>query len=286
MALRKGLVDVVKASLTGSILGNSLLVLGAAILAGGLRYRRQQFNATAASVGSTLLILSATSLILPATFHHLVGNAEFAKKVEESMSLPLSAILLFAYALNLLFSFRTHKHLYAGGEAGHAHAGSTWSLKASIAVLAGTTVLVAVLSEILVAEVEHVSHQWGLNEIFVGVVLIAFFGNAAEHSSAILMAWKDRMDIALGITIGSSTQIALFVAPVLVFASLGMDQRLDLVFSLSEVVAVTLSAWIVSLVCHDGECHWLEGVLLLALYAILGFTFYYLPGSRASPRVP
>jgi Ca2+:H+ antiporter len=273
VALRKGLTDVVKASITGSIIGNSLLVLGAAILAGGFRRQRQTFQATAAGVGSTLLALSAAALILPATFHHIVPGLPLS---EEKMSLAISIILFIAYIGSLVFSFRTHKHLYE--EEAH-HAGEPWSRRRALGVLIVATVFVAILSEILVAEVEEIGHAFGLNEVFIGVVVLALLGNAAEHSTAVIVAYRDRMDLALGITIGSSTQIALFVAPVLVFASFAMQKRLDLVFSLSEVVAVSVSAWIVSLVAHDGECHWFEGALLLALYAILGVTFYFLPAA-------
>jgi len=271
-ALREGLTGVVKASITGSIIGNSLLVLGAAILAGGLRQPQQKFNPTAAGVNSTLLALSATALILPATFHHLVPGLPVA---EERMSLVISGILLCAYGASLFFAFKTHKHLYVGGE--HHVEGETWSTRKSLGVLVGATVLVAFVSEVLVAQVEALSKEFGLNEVFVGVVLLAFFGNAAEHSSAIFMAWRNRMDVALGITVGSSTQIALFVAPVLVFAGYFMGEWVDLVFTMQEVAAVAVSAWIVSLVSHDGESHWLEGILLLAVYAILGVTFFFLP---------
>jgi Ca2+:H+ antiporter len=273
VALRKGLTGVVKASITGSIIGNSLLVLGAAILAGGIRHRRQTFQATAAGVGSTLLALSAAALILPATFHHIVPGLPLS---EERMSLAIGIILFAAYVASLAFSFRTHKHLY---DVEAHHEGETWSRGRAFGLLVASTVLIAVMSEILVGEVEEIGHAFGLNEVFIGVVVLALLGNAAEHSTAVIMAYRNRMDLALGITIGSSTQIALFVAPLLVFASFAMEKHLDLVFSLPEVVAVSVSAWIVSLVAHDGECHWLEGALLLALYAILGITFYFLPGA-------
>ena len=271
-ALREGLTGVVKASITGSIIGNSLLVLGGAILAGGLRRPQQTFNSAAAGVNSTLLALSATALILPATFHHLVPGLPVA---EERMSLVISAILLLAYGASLFFAFKTHKHLYVGDA--HHLEGEAWSTRKSLGILIVATVLVAFVSEVLVAQVEHLSKDFGLGEVFVGVVLLAFFGNAAEHSSAIFMAWRNRMDVALGITVGSSTQLALFVAPVLVFAGYFMGQWVDLVFTMPEVAAVAVSAWIVSLVSHDGESHWLEGVLLLAVYAVLGVTFFFLP---------
>ncbi len=273
VALQKGLPGVVKASLTGSIVGNSLLVLGLSVLAGGLKHPRQQFNATAAGLGSTLLALSAAALILPATFHHLAPQARIS---EERMSLVISVVLFAAYLASLFFSLKTHRHLYSGEEE-HA-AGSAWSTRKAIILLILATAGVALLSEILVGHVEHLSKAFGLTEVFVGVMVVAILGNAAEHSTAVVMAFRDRMDIALGISVGSSIQIALFVAPVLVFTGFLTGQHLDLVFSPAEVVAVTLSAWVVSLVSHDGESHWMEGVLLLAVYAVLGVTFYFLPG--------
>ncbi|MBI4604262.1 MAG: calcium/proton exchanger [Planctomycetes bacterium] len=272
VALREGMTEVVKASITGSIVGNSLLVLGLAVVAGGLKRPIQTFNATAAGLGSTLLALSAAALLLPATFHHIAPSLRIS---EERMSVLIGAILFAAYVLSLIFSLKTHKHLYAGED--DPHEGPVWSRKLSVAVLAVATAAVAVLSEVLVGQVEHMSKAFGLNEVFVGVMVVAVLGNAAEHSTAIVMAYKSKMDVALGIAVGSSTQVALFVAPVLVFAGQLIGKPLDLVFSLSEVVAVGLSAWIVALVSHDGQSHWMEGVLLLALYAILGVTIYFLP---------
>jgi Ca2+:H+ antiporter len=272
MALQKGHLEIVKASITGSIIGNSLLVLGLAVLTGGLRHERQKFNNTAAGLSSTLLALSAIALILPATFHHMVHGPHVT---EEHLSLVLSVILIGAYALSLLFTLKTHKHLYVGVESDKEEA--HWSRKKALALLALATTGVALLSEVLVGQVEHLTESLGLNEVFVGVMLLAVIGNAAEHSTAVIMAYRNRMDIALGIAMGSSIQIALFVAPVLVFAGLFFDKRLDLVFSLGEVVAVSLSAWIVSLVAHDGETHWMEGVLLLTVYVVLGVTFFFLP---------
>jgi Ca2+:H+ antiporter len=273
VALRKGLPEVVKASITGSIVGNSLLVLGLSVLAGGIRHDRQRFNPTTAGLGSTLLALSAAALILPAAFHHLAPTERIS---EERMSLVIAAVLLLAYVLSLLFSLKTHKHLYEE-EGGH-HEGPVWGIGRAVAVLAAATAGVVVLSEILVGQVEHMIEAYDLNKVFVGVMVLAVLGNAAEHSTAVLMAWRNRMGLAVAISVGSSIQIALFVAPVLVFAGYWMGRPLDLVFSATEVIAVSLSAWIVSLVSHDGESHWMEGVLLLGLYAILGVTIFFLPG--------
>jgi len=184
-------------------------------------------------------------------------------------------VLLLTYVLNLLFSLRTHKHLYdlAGEEESH---GQLPSLARSAWTLLVATVLVAWMSEILVGVVEETSHALGLTEVFVGVIVVAIIGNAAEHSTAIMMALKDKMDIAIGIAVGSSVQIALFVAPVLMLASLFMERPMDLVFTMPEVLAVILSVWVVTQISQDGETNWLEGAQLLSVYAILGLVFYHI----------
>jgi Ca2+:H+ antiporter len=279
MALRRGLYDVVKASITGSIIGNILLVLGLAILLGGLKYPRQVFNRTAATLGSTLLALSAIALLMPALFHLLVKDKPGAH--EQDLSLEIAIVLIITYILSLIFTLRTHHHLYSGGvESGDGHeAGLTggWSKSRSVIVLLGATGLVALMSEFLVGAVETTSHALGLTEVFVGVILVAIIGNAAEHSTAVLVAMKDKMDLALNIAIGSSMQIALFVAPVLVFVSYLFGKPMDLLFTTLEVVTVAVSVAILTLIAQDGESNWMEGVLLLAVYTILGLTFYMLP---------
>jgi Ca2+:H+ antiporter len=287
MALQRGLHAVVKASITGSIIGNVLLVLGLSILAGGARYPRLRFNATAASTGSTLLTLSAIGLVVPAIFHRLVQGR--AVTHEKELSLEIAIVLFVTYVLSLLFSLHTHKHLYAGQpgpaepEHGHQHRGGSagqeagWSLRAAVGVLVGATVLVALMSEFLVGAVEHTAQVLGMTEVFVGVILVAIIGNAAEHSTAILMARKNQMDLALHIGVGSSIQVALFVAPVLVFASYFLGRPLDLLFTEFEVLAIVASVAVLNLVCQDGEANWLEGVQLLAVYVILAMAFYFLP---------
>jgi len=279
VALRAGLIDVVKASLTGSILGNLLLVAGAACLAGGVRVPDLRFNAAGARMMSSMLLLAAISLIMPAAFHYLgAGQIES----ERNLSLEISGLLLVCYALSLLFSLRTHKKLFTASAAGAAeiedeeHA--PWSLGRAFATLAIATGLVAWMSEILVGSVEAAAHRLGMTSLFVGVVVVAIIGNAAEHSTAILVARKNRMDLALGIAIGSSIQIALFVAPVLVLASyLIAPQPMDLVFTPAEVLAVVVAVAITSQVTSDGESHWLEGAQLLAVYVILALVFFFLP---------
>ena len=279
-ALREGLHDVVKASITGSIVGNILLVLGAAFLAGGVKRPSQEFNAVGARVQASSLTLASIALILPAAFHFL-GGSEAAEK-ESGLSLEISFVLLATYALSLLFSLKTHKHLFSGkhgavekpGKGGHAR----WSTRRSVAVLAASTALVAWVSEILVASIGPAAEAFGMTGVFVGVIVVAIIGNAAEHSTAILAALGDRMDLAIGIAVGSSLQIALFVAPALVLASFAIGPApMDLVFTPAEVLAVVLSVAIANQVTGDGESNWLEGVQLLSVYLILVAVFYFLP---------
>lgn len=279
MALRKGLYDVVKASITGSIIGNILLVLGLSILLGGLKFRQQKFNTAAAMLGSTMLALSAVALLLPAVFHFLVVGKPNVR--EQDLSLEIAIVLFATYVLSLIFTLKTHSHLYAGASHGAAdgngHGGEQWSKRRSLLTLFAATALVALMSEFLVGAVEEASHTLGLTEVFVGVILVAIIGNAAEHSTAILVAMKNKMDLALNIAIGSSMQVALFVAPVLVFISYLFGRPMDLIFTPLEVIAVVVSVVIVALIAQDGESNWMEGVLLLAVYTILGLTFYFLP---------
>jgi Ca2+:H+ antiporter len=277
MALRAGLYDVVKASITGSIIGNILLVLGLAVLAGGIKHQRQTFNRTSAGIGATLLVLSAIGLVVPAIFHHLVHGTAAAR--ERQMSLEIAIVLFVLYLASLFFSLKTHRHLYTGEqvEGGHVAGVDAWSVKKSVVVLAAATAGVALMSEALVGAVEATAKALGFTEVFVGVILVAIIGNAAEHSTAVLMAMKNQMDLAVNIAIGSSIQVALFVAPVLVFASYAFGRPMDLVFSTFEVLAVTIAAGVATLVAMDGESNWMEGAQLLGVYVILGLAFYFLP---------
>jgi Ca2+:H+ antiporter len=278
MALKAGLIDVVKASITGSIIGNALLVLGGAVVVGGLKHQTQYFNRTAASVGVTLLSLSTIGLVVPAIFHMVVAGHPAAH--EQELSLEIAVVLFLSYILSLIFSLRTHRHLYVGeaSQAGDEALGvETWSQRKSMVVLMLSTLVVAVMSELLVGAVEHTARALGMTDVFIGVVLVAIVGNAAEHSTAVLMAAKNQMDLAINIAIGSSIQIALFVAPVLVFTGYLIGQPMDLVFTTFETVAVVLSSWVVLVIAMDGESNWMEGVQLLAVYLILAIAFYFLP---------
>lgn len=279
IGLQKGLYDVVKASLTGSIIGNVLLVLGMACLAGGLKHKVQRFNAMGARSQASLLTLAAIALIMPAAFHYLGGPAALPK--EAGLSFEIAIVLMATYFASLLFTLHTHKSLFhksADIEEVDSEQAASWSVGKSFGVLVASTALVAWMSEILVGSVEQAAHAFGMSNVFVGVIVVAVVGNAAEHSTAILMAMKNRMDLAMGIAIGSSLQIALFVAPLLVFVSYLIAPRpMDLVFTQAEVLAVALSVAITSQIAGDGESHWLEGVQLLAVYIILGIVFYFLP---------
>jgi Ca2+:H+ antiporter len=279
MALRAGLYDVVKASLTGSIIGNILLVFGLSALVGGVRFPVQTFNKTAANLGTTMLTLAAIGLVVPAIFHYVVAGSPVV--AEQDLSLEISIILITTYVLSLVFTLRTHRHLYCGGhgeEADEAMGTEGWSTGRSLLVLLIATAFVALMSEFLVGAVVATAKSFGMTEVFVGVILVAIIGNAAEHSTAVLMAIKNKMDIAINIAVGSSIQIALFVAPIMVFLSYVIGpQPMDLIFTNFEVLAITLSVAIMALISQDGESNWMEGVQLLAVYAILGIAFYFLP---------
>jgi len=278
VALQAGLIDIVKASITGSIIGNVLLVLGASVVVGGLKYETQYFNRTAACLGVTLLTLSTVGLVVPAIFHMVASGNPAAH--ERELSLEIAVVLFITYVLSLVFSLRTHKHLYVGEatkESDEALGVESWSQGKSLLVLLVATAFVALMSEFLVGAVEHTAHALGMTDVFIGVILVAIVGNAAEHSTAVLMAAKNQMDLAMNIAIGSSIQIALFVAPILVFAGYVLGQPMDLVFTTFETVAVVISAGVVVLIAMDGESNWMEGVQLLAVYVILAIAFYFLP---------
>ena len=276
MALRQGLVEVVKASITGSIIGNLLLVLGASLLAGGWRHSVQRFNQTAVRSVTSSLSVAAFGLLTPTVFHVTAARAGgFHHVVEQRLSLAIAAILFVTYVCSLVFALKTHQHLFAG-EGSEPH-GAEWSRGRAIAVLCGATALVAWMSEFLVGSVEAARQALGFTEVFVGVIVVAIIGNAAEHSTAVLMAYRNKMDLALGIAAGSSQQVALFVAPVLVFASYAFGAPMTLEFSVPEVVAVIGSVYLVGIISGDGESNWLEGAQLIGLYLVLTMLFYYLP---------
>jgi len=280
-ALRAGLHEVVKASLAGSIIGNILLVLGAAMFAGGLRHRPEQsFNAAGARSQATMMTLATIALILPAAFQRVLGSGAAPLA---SLSIWISAVLLAVYAANLFFSLGTHRALFSGAhgaeEAEHA---APWSVGHALLVLAGATAAIAWISEILVGAIEPVGQALGLTDAFIGVFVVAILGNAAENSTAIRAAFKNRMDLSLSIAIGASVQVALFVAPFLVLLSYAIAPApMDLAFSGGLVLTVLHSVLILGQVAGDGRSDWLKGVQLLAVYVILGLAFFFAPGTAA-----
>ena len=286
VAMQAGHYDIVKASLTGSIIGNLLLVLGASFLAGGLKFKHQRYSAALARNQTTILTLAAVALVAPMGFHYFAHSAATsglapgeAAPHEHDLSFAISIVLLLTYGLSLIFSLHTHKQLFVGSGSFAAVRPDAWSVKRAVGVLLVATALIAWISEFLVGSVELAAHELGMSSVFVGVIVVAIIGNAAEHSTAILMALKDRMQLSLSIAIGSSLQIALFVAPVLVLASyaLGKAGPMDLNFTPPEVIAVLVSVLIIEQICTDGESNWMEGAQLLSLYLIIALVFYYLP---------
>jgi Ca2+:H+ antiporter len=269
-ALRAGLIEVVKASITGSIIGNLLLVLGSAMLAGGWGRKKQTFNRTSILASGSTLFIAVIALVTPAIF--LQTSSHVGSSTVEHMSIIVSVALIILYIANLVFSLRTHQHLYSE-DVGVIE--SNWSKTRSLLTLFAATILVAWMSDILVGSVEPLIKQFGWTELFIGVVVIAIVGNAAEHASAITIAIKNRMDLALQIAMGSATQIAILVAPLLVLISSFMAHPMSLVFNTFELVSIVMSVIIVNLVVLDGESNWLEGLQLLTAYTILSVGFFY-----------
>jgi Ca2+:H+ antiporter len=284
-ALNEGLQEVVKASLIGSILGNILLVMGAAMLVGGLGRERQRFDRTAANVQALMLLLAVAALVMPAVFELVRGTGLPRPEAEavnydsdvEKISIGTALILLFTYAGGLYFSLRTHRDLFNPPHAQEDHvAEEAWTVRRSVIMLAIAGVAVGVMSEILVGSISEASDDIGLSPFFVGVIVVAIVGNAAEHWVAIYFAVRDKMDLAVNIAIGSSAQIALFAAPVLVLLSLFVgDFPMALVFNGFELGAVVLAVLVAQQVTQEGESTWFEGLQLLALYVVLGLTFFF-----------
>jgi Ca2+:H+ antiporter len=262
-------IEIVKASLTGSILGNLLLVLGLSLFVGGVKHDRQSFNVRSASVHATSLALAVTGLLMPALFS-LGTRATFAER--EIVSGVVAGVLILMYAAALVFTLVTHEHLFRTPQEDET---PSWSRREAVVVLLVTSAVVALMSEFLVSSLEPALESLGLSELFVGLILIPVVGNAAEHSSAVMFALRNKVDVTLEIAIGSSTQIALFVAPVLVFISLAVGHPMDFVFSTFEVAAVGLSALLMTLISLDGESNWLEGAQLVGAYVIMAISFFF-----------
>ncbi len=278
VALRAGLVDLVKASITGSILGNLLLILGLSLIAAGSKSPTFRFNRTSAGMSAAMLALAVVGLVFPAIFHGLHPAADQEARLalsELRLSEAVAIILAITYGCSLLFSLKTHKALF-GGDAHATAEGPSWSVTRSVTVLAIATAGVVVESEILVHAVEGVTAGLGLSEVFLGLIVIPIIGNAAEHATAIVVARKGQTDLALQIALGSSTQVALLVAPLLVLFGVLLGQPMNLVFTPFEVAAVAVSTVVISIITLDGESHWFEGVQLLAVYGMVAAAAFFL----------
>jgi Ca2+:H+ antiporter len=275
-AIRAGLLELVRASIIGSILGNILLVTGFSILAGGLKNGLQKFDRSRVGLDATMTILVVIALSAPSIFSAAIEPDTW--RVEE-LSLTTAVAMLVIYVLSIVYALRprTEEEDEAGPIAKPAHSGPHWSTRIAFGVLAGSTVAIALMSEFLVGAVEPVTATLGFSEFFVGIILIPIIGNVAEHTVAVQVAMKDQMDLALSIALGSSLQVALFVAPVLVFVSLLLGHPLTLEFNQFELIALAGAALIAALVSLDGESNWLEGAMLLIVYVILGLAFFFLP---------
>jgi Ca2+:H+ antiporter len=271
-ALQAGLIEVVKASITGSIIGNLLLVLGASVLLGGLKNGTQRFSREVAGSNAALLVLAAIGLFIPAVFAASTARPTEGDLVEESVLVAL--LLMAGYVISLVFQFTNPSETLGGHEPTEGHGGPAWTGRVAIAVLLGAAGLLAVLSEILVGAIEPFIETFGLSEFFVGVILIPTIGNLAEHLVAVQLAYKNKMEFAMAVCYGSSLQVALFVGPVLVLTGLVIGQPMDLVFEPLEVAAVGVAVAISALIALDGESNWLEGALLMLVYVILAVSFF------------
>ncbi|MEA2164615.1 MAG: Ca2+:H+ antiporter [Thermoanaerobaculia bacterium] len=278
-AIRAGLPGVVRASFAGSIVGNLLFVAGLSMLAGGWKHRTLKFNALAAESQAGQLILAVAAFLVPALFFRSVHSAHQPQLIH-SVSIGTAIILIVVYILGLVFSFKTHKDQLSAVTAPPEMADEkVWSVKRAIGLLLFASVLMSVVAEGLVKAVGEAGKAWGMNEVFLGFVVLAIVGNAAEHSTAVLLAARNQMDTALNISMQSSVQIALFVTPMLVFFSYPLGHPLDLIFTPFEMLAVVLGVAIFAYLVMDGETNWYEGIQLLAVYAIIAVALYFLPAA-------
>jgi len=271
LALNAGLIEVVKASLTGSIITNLLLVLGMSMLVGGWNHKRQTFSPAGTRASASMLLVAVIALTIPAFLSHATNGT--MRETTQNLSDIVAALMIIVYLANMAFIFLTHKHLYAEDKGYEP----TWSVKKSLLVLGATTIGIGMVSEVLVSSIRPVLGQLGWTELFLGTVVIAIIGNAAEHYSAIAMAAKDRMDLSVQIAVGSAIQVAMLVVPLLVFASLLMGKDMDLVFTTFELAAIVLAILATNMTIQDGESNWLEGAQLLSAYGIIAVAFFLHP---------
>ena len=280
VAINAGLLDLVKASITGSIIGNILLIFGLSVIAGGFRHKELSFSRENIGMQSSMLFLAIIGLAIPTILATTILSTSETQVHVQILSDALAVILLIVYILGIMFTFITHKHLFTPPETSqeiHESSGTHWSKKKSFLLLAASMAGVVVVSEILVASVEKTGEVLGFGQLFVGAIIVGIVGNAAEHSSAILLARKGKIELSIGIAAGSGSQIALFVVPILVFAGIAMGQPFTLVFTLLELATLFLAAIILNLIVHDGRSNWFEGVMLTAVYIIIAIAFFFVP---------
>ncbi|HEY7733918.1 MAG TPA: calcium/proton exchanger [Nitrososphaera sp.] len=292
VAISAGLLDLVKASITGAILGNILLIFGLSLVAGGFKYKEQRFSRENVGFQSSMLFIAVIGLAVPTIIATTALAGPGDQENLQLLSDSLAFILLAVYILGIVFTFFTHKHLFVqrealeeattgetkpSGDSGVDHGGhGHWSKKKAFILLAASMGGVILVSEILVGSVEQTGEELGFGELFVGAIIVGIVGNAAEHSSAILLARKGKIELSIGIAAGSGTQIALFVVPILVFAGIAMGQPFTLVFTLFELAMILLGAIILNLIVHDGKTNWFEGVMLTAVYVIMAIGFFFI----------
>jgi Ca2+:H+ antiporter len=278
VALNKGLTDVVKASIAGSVIGNILVVLGASILLGGLKNGTQTFDVGVSRINATMMTLAVVAIMIPAIFDRGSHDVHLSQHDIEHLSDGVAVVMIVIYALYLLFTLRgsgdTPDEVVAAGHGGE-EGGKRMALPVAIGLLTGATLAIVVMSELLVGAIEPTAADWGLSDLFIGVMLVPLIGNIAEHLVAVSMARKNQMDLSLGIAIGSSIQVALFVTPVIVFAGILLDKPITIVFNNYELAALVGAVIIAAFISSDGESNWLEGAQLLSVYAIVGFAFYF-----------
>jgi Ca2+:H+ antiporter len=277
VAISAGLLDLVKASITGAIIGNILLILGLSVITGGFRFKEQTFSRENVGIQASMLFLAVIGLAVPTILATTIPSSSENQGQVQLLSDALAFILIIVYVLGIVFTFITHKHLFTPPETEDTHEshGTHWSKKKSFLFLAASMAGVIVVSEILVASVETTGEELGFGELFVGAIIVGIVGNAAEHSSAILLARKGKIELSIGIAAGSGTQIALFVVPILVFAGIAMGQPFTLVFTILELAVIFLGAIILNLIVHDGRSNWFEGVMLTAVYIIIAIAFFF-----------
>ena len=271
LAINKGLVDLVKASLAGSIIGNLLFVLGLSMFLGGLKFKEQGFSTRLAGLNSTMLLIAFMSIMIPSLFHFV--PLEHRVNDEKILSISVSVLLISIYLLSIVFSLKTHEYLFRSKKKVEQKA--RWTRNYAITILAVSTILLGIVSEIFVGQIEHVAENFGLTELFIGAIVVAVIGNAAEHMAAIFFALKNNLNLSVNVTVGSSLQIAMFVAPVAVLAGVFLHKPMDLVFTPFEIIAVFASVLIVNEISSDGRCNWFEGAQLVIMYLIIAVLFYF-----------